>query len=66
MLFGTLSGQFVAAPDEFIQGTTIRARRPVVVAADFNGDGRFDLAIFDYGVYVSEETSGSATLRNST
>ena len=58
VLFGTLSGQFEAAPDGFIQGTTIRTRRPVVVAADLNGDRRLDLAIFDYGVYVGEESVG--------
>lgn len=49
--------QFEAAPDGFIQGTTIRARRPIVVAADLNGDRRLDLAIFDYGVYVAGDES---------
>ena len=58
VLFGTPSGQFESAPDGFIQGTTIRTRRPVVVAADLNGDRRLDLAIFDYGVYVGEESVG--------
>ena len=30
----------------------IDVRNPVVVAADFNSDGRADLAVFDAGVYV--------------
>ena len=29
-----------------------------MVAADFNGDTRADLAVFDEGVYVGEESSG--------
>ena len=58
VLFGTRSGRFETGPDGFIQGATIRARRPIVVAADLNGDRRLDLAIFDYGVYVGEESVG--------
>ena len=33
-------------------------RTPIVVADDFNGDGRADLAVFDAGVYVLEESLG--------
>ena len=36
---------------ELVDGT-IEARTPIVVADDFNGDGRVDLAVFDAGVYV--------------
>ena len=42
---------------ELVEGT-IEARHPVVVADDFNGDGRPDLAVFDAGVYVGEEHLG--------
>ena len=58
VLFGARSGRFEEGPDGFIQGATIRARRPIVVAADLNGDRRLDLAIFDYGVYVGDESVG--------
>ena len=44
------NGRFTHAP-ELVEGT-IDARNPVVVAADFNSDGRADLAVFDAGVYV--------------
>ena len=40
-------GGFRSAP-ELVEGT-IEARNAVVVADDFNGDGRDDLAIFDAG-----------------
>ena len=43
-------GSFRHAP-ELIEGT-IAVRSPIVVADDFNGDGRADLAVFDEGVYV--------------
>ena len=33
-------------------------RFPIVVADDFNGDGRADLAVFDGGVYVVAESVG--------
>ena len=51
-------GSFRHAP-ELIEGA-VYARDPVVVAADFNSDGRSDLAVFDAGVYVSaaEHTLG--------
>ena len=42
---------------ELVAGT-IDVRTPIVVADDFNGDGRADLAVFDAGVYVLEESSG--------
>ena len=44
-------GRFRYAP-ELVAGT-IEARYPIMVAADFNSDGRDDLAIFDAGVYIS-------------
>ena len=47
---GEGDGSFRHAP-ELIQ-STIAARSPIVVADDFNGDGRADLAVFDEGVYV--------------
>ena len=37
---------------------TIAARDPIVLPADLNGDGRPDLAVFDHGVYVGEESLG--------
>ena len=49
-------GKFRHAP-ELIEGT-IDARSAIVVADDFNGDGRADLAVFDAGVYVVEESVG--------
>ncbi len=45
-------GSFRHAP-ELVEGT-IDVRRPIVVADDFNGDGRVDLAVFDAGVYVAD------------
>ena len=36
----------------------IEARCPIVVANDFNGDGRADLAVFDAGAYVDEHSLG--------
>ena len=56
MLVGEGDGSFRHAP-ELVAGT-IDVRRPIVVADDFNGDGRADLAVFDAGVYVLEESSG--------
>ena len=47
---GMGDGSFRHAP-ELIEGT-IAVRSPIVVADDFNGDGRADLAVFDEGVYV--------------
>ena len=50
---GEGDGSFTHAP-ELVVGT-IDVRSPRVVADDFNGDGRADLAVFDAGVYVREE-----------
>ena len=49
---GEENGGLTHAP-ELVDGT-IDARSPVVVAADFNGDGRPEVAVFDAGVYVGE------------
>ena len=49
-------GSFRHAP-ELVAGT-IDVRTPIVVADDFNGDGRADLAVFDAGVYVVAESVG--------
>ena len=53
---GEKDGSFTYAP-ELVAGT-IDARIPIVVADDFNGDGRADLAVFDYGGYVFSERKG--------
>lgn len=44
------NGRFRRAP--LIRGT-IRARTPIAAVADFNGDGRDDVAVFDAGVHVA-------------
>ena len=49
---GEGNGRFRHAP-ELVEGT-IDVRRPIVVADDFDGDGRTDLAVFDAGVYVAD------------
>ena len=49
-------GSFRHAP-ELVVGT-MDVRSPIVVADDFNSDGRVDLAVFDAGVYVVEESVG--------
>ena len=56
ILVGEEDGSFTHAP-ELVDGT-IDARVPIVVADDFNGDGRPDLAVFDYGGYVFAERRG--------
>ena len=53
---GEGNGGFRHAP-ELVDGT-IDARKPIVVVDDFNGDGRTDLAVFDYGVYIDEQSVG--------
>ena len=53
---GKEDGGFAHAP-ELVEGT-IEARDAYVVVADFNSDSRADLAVFDYGVYVNEESVG--------
>ena len=53
---GEEDGRLTHAP-ELVDGT-IAARDPFLVAADLNGDGRPDLAVFDAGVYVNEESVG--------
>ena len=53
VFFGTRSGRFRGAPGRFVRGT-VRARNPVGIAADLNGDGRQDFAVFDAGVYVQD------------
>ena len=53
---GERDGSFRHAP-ELVEGT-IDVRRPIVVADDFNGDGRTDLAVFDAGVYVVTRSVG--------
>ena len=50
ILVGKEDGGFMHAP-ELVDGT-IHAREAYVATSDFNGDGRVDLAVFDYGVYV--------------
>ena len=49
-------GSFRHAP-ELVEGT-IEVRSPIVVADDFNGDRRADLAVFDEGVYVFAVRTG--------
>ena len=62
VFLGNPDGRLRLAPAEMLP--SIRARPPVVVTDDFNGDGRLDFAVFDAGVYVWAESSGSATRRN--
>ena len=56
VFFGQEDGTFEHASD-LIDGT-IEARKPIVVAADFNNDEQIDFAVFDAGVYVGEESVG--------
>ena len=53
---GKEDGGFAHAP-ELVEGT-IEARDALVVTDDFNGDGQEDIAVFDAGVYVVEESVG--------
>ena len=54
---GEEGGSFTHAPA--LVTSPINVRRPIVVADDFNGDGRTDLAVFDAGVYVFADRVGS-------
>ena len=56
VFLGTRDGRLELAPAEMLP--SIRARTPVAVTDDFNGDGRLDFAVFDAGVYVWAESSG--------
>ena len=56
ILVGKEDGGFSHAP-ELVEGT-IEARDARVVTDDFNGDGQADLAVFDAGVGVAEESVG--------
>ena len=49
-------GTFTHAPR--LTSRQIRTHAAVVVAGDFNGDGRSDLAVYDAGAYVDSESSG--------
>ena len=53
---GETDGSLRYAP-ELVEGT-IDVRNPVVVADDFNGDARTDLAVFDAGVYYADGVGG--------
>ena len=57
VVLGTRDGRFRLAPAAMVP-RAIRARTPVVVTDDFNGDGWVDFAVFDLGVYVWEHSSG--------
>ena len=56
VFFGREDGTFEHARD-LIDGT-IEAWQPIVVAADINNDEQIDLAVFDAGVQVGEESVG--------
>ena len=56
ILVGKEDGGFMHAP-ELVDGN-IHAREAYVATSDFNGDGRADLAVFDYGVYVWDGRAG--------
>ena len=53
---GAADGSFLYVP-ALVEGT-IAARDPIVLSADLNGGGRPDLAVFDHGVSVGEESLG--------
>ena len=49
-------GTYTHAPR--LTSRRLRAHAAVVVAGDFNGDGRNDLAVYDAGAYVDSESDG--------
>ncbi len=53
---GEEDGSFRHTPG-LVEGR-IDVRTPIVIADDFNGDGRADLAVFDAGVYVADGVGG--------
>ena len=55
LLLGTRHGTFRPAPARF---RLARIRSPIAVVADFNGDNRPDLAVFDAGIYDWSIRSG--------
>lgn len=55
LFFGTRNGSFRPAPSRF---RLARVRNPIAVVADFNGDDRPDLAVFDAGIYDWKIRSG--------
>ena len=57
MYFGTGNGRVRVAPAGQRYGLG-EANAPVAVTADFNGDGRSDLAVFDAGIYDWELRQG--------
>ena len=55
LFLGTRNGRFRPAPSRF---RLARVRNPIAVVADFNGDDRPDLAVFDAGIYDWKIRSG--------
>lgn len=63
VFYGNRNGQFRPLPGSLIR-RNVEARQPMVAVADFNGDDRLDLAVYDYGVYVIREPEGSVGMGN--
>ena len=57
MYFGTGNGRVRVAPAGLRYGLG-EVREPIAVTADFNNDGRPDLAVFDSGIYDWEARQG--------
>ena len=51
------SGKALRHAPELVEGT-IDVHDPIVATDDFNGDGRADFAVFDYGAFVNEHRLG--------